>query len=124
MADDAERAEADWETVDEKKEDLDGDDAVDETSEKLLREHCMLLDKLREVVQSGCWFELSVKLYVRVMWFTRCANLPIANVKKAKPKMTPTYPSAGNIHMLVMKCAIWTFASSRYLSNDEVKGGI
>jgi hypothetical protein len=27
-------------------------------------------------------------------------DLPIANVKKAKPNMTPTYPKAGNIHML------------------------
>ena len=33
MAGDAERAEADWEAVDEEKESLDGDDAVDEAVE-------------------------------------------------------------------------------------------
>jgi hypothetical protein len=33
MAGNAERAEADWEAVDEEKEGLDGDDAIDETIE-------------------------------------------------------------------------------------------
>jgi hypothetical protein len=111
MAGNAERAEADWEAVDEEKEGLDGDDAVDETVEQFLREHCVLLDKFREVVQSRCWFELSVKLYMRKMYSKRYGNVPIANVKKAKPRMTPTYPRAGNIHMLAMRCAVRAFDS-------------
>lgn len=50
MADNAERAETDWEAVDEEKEGLDGNDAVDKAVEQFLREHCVLLNKLREVV--------------------------------------------------------------------------
>lgn len=38
--------------------------------------------------------------------------------------MTPMYPRAGNIHMLVMECGILKFDSSKYLNTDEVKGGI
>lgn len=34
------------------------------------------------------------------------------------------YPRAGNIHMLAVKSRIQKLDSSRYLNNDEVKGGI
>ena len=44
MAGDAECAEADWEAVDEEKEGLDGDDAVDEAVQQFLCEYCVLLD--------------------------------------------------------------------------------
>jgi hypothetical protein len=50
MADDAESAQTEGETVDEEQEDLDADDAVDELCEQLLSEDGVLLDELREVV--------------------------------------------------------------------------
>jgi hypothetical protein len=44
MADDAQRAEADWEAIDEEKECLDGNDTVDESGEQFLCEYCVLFD--------------------------------------------------------------------------------
>jgi phosphate uptake regulator len=50
MADDAESAQTERETVDEEQEDLNADDAVDELCEELLRENRVLFYELREVV--------------------------------------------------------------------------
>ena len=54
VREDAQRAQTEWEAVDEDEEDLHGDDGVDQARQQLLREDSVLLDEFGEVVEAGC----------------------------------------------------------------------
>lgn len=95
----AQRAESKREAIDDKKQDLEGDDAVDKSVEQFLREYGVLFHELGEVVETGSCKELALAFDLGV---SRHENaVPIASVKNAKPRTTPTYPRSGRIHMFV-----------------------
>lgn len=76
----------------------------------------MLFDELGEIVQSrGCMVVSAPALSRHGKWHqdgdgARAedtdgggVHVPMASVKKANPRTTPTYPSSGNIHMAALE---------------------
>lgn len=92
MGHDADEGEELWEAIDEDKESLDGDDGVYHARQKSLCYDSMFFDELRQIVQSrSCeCISGSPSGYDAV-------PLPMAKVRKAKPRTMPRYPTSGRI---------------------------
>lgn len=55
MAADAEQRQHGWKSINDGKQDLYSDYTIDEPTQELFGEHCMLLHEFREVVQARSW---------------------------------------------------------------------
>lgn len=91
--------------------------AIDESVEQFLRKHRVFFDKFGEVVKSRSCSTITLAAIPNVP-FRSMDNqyirndVPIASVKNINPRITPTYPRSGSIHMfdLVLgglKLAAW-----------------
>ena len=83
--------------VDDDKKNLDHDNRVDQVSEKLASQDCMLFDKLREVIEPRCWQVVSRAISIDNGPFE--GDLPIDKVRNTKPSRIPAYPINGSTHM-------------------------
>lgn len=97
MRHDADEGEELRKAIDEGEEGLDGDDGIYHARQKSLCNDCMLFDELRQIVQSR-----SLKFISGGPRSYDGGHLPIARVRKAKPRTMPKYPTSGRIQ----KCAI------------------
>lgn len=84
---DAEHRQAEWKAIDEAKEELEDDDAVDQSRKYPLRENSVLLDELGEVVETRSYERSATASSVEVSG--RSGHEPIASVRKQKPTAEP-----------------------------------
>jgi predicted transcriptional regulator len=78
--------------------------AIDESVEQFLRKHRVFFDKFGEVVKSRSCSTNTLAAIPNVPFWSldkQCIgnDVPIASVKNINPRITPTYPRSGNIHM-------------------------
>ena len=101
MRHDADEGEDLREAIDEDEEGLDDNDGVDHARQKSLCYDRMFFDELRQIIQSGSWDLLSGGSRGALRGI-RDDDLPMARVRKPKPRTMPKYPTSGRIQ----KCAI------------------